>query len=123
MKNLLTVTAVLEAGTGLALIALPSLMTTILPGSPSDTPVAWTMSRIAGFAIFALAMACWLARDWHRSAAKGLVAAMMVYNIGIIAVLVYAGTRMGLSATGLWVVVAVHAVMAAWCGLRLTSGR
>ncbi len=47
MKNLLTLTAVLEAGTGIALLAVPSLVSTLLLGSSLDAPVALTVARVA----------------------------------------------------------------------------
>jgi len=40
MKNLLTVTAIAEFGTGLVLVSFPGLLTWLLFGSPIDTPVA-----------------------------------------------------------------------------------
>jgi len=53
MKNLLTLTAVLEAGTGLGLVAFPSLVATLLLGSSLDDPVALTVARVAGVALLA----------------------------------------------------------------------
>ena len=116
MKNLLTVTGVLEAGTGLLLVTLPSRLATLLVGSSPDSPVALTISRVAGVALLALGVACWLARHDGRSrAARGLVGAMALYNTAILAVLVYAGIGLGLSGIGLWPTVLVHAAMTAWC--------
>ena len=47
-KNLLTITAVIEAGTGLGLVASPSLVVTLLLGSSLDAPVPLTIARLAG---------------------------------------------------------------------------
>jgi hypothetical protein len=120
MKNLLTFTAAIEAGTGLLMIAFPSTLSRLLLGSSLDAPVAFTIARIAGVAIFALAAACWLTRNYlQRQAARGLVVALMMYNIGVSAVLIYAGLGLGLSCIGLWSVVMVHTCMCVWCILRL----
>jgi hypothetical protein len=124
MKNLLTVTAVLEVGTGLALVTLLSLLSRVLLGSSLGTPEALTVERVAGVALVALGVSCWLARhDGQSPAAKGLVSAMVVHNAANAAVLVYAGTALGLSAIGLWPVVLVHAAMAIWYIAGLTTGR
>jgi len=56
-------------------------------------------------ALLALGVACWLAREDAASrAAKGLVAAMLLYNIGVVAVLVLAwmGPGASASASGRW---------------------
>jgi len=120
MKNLLTLTAVLEAGTGLGLVAFPSLVATLLLGSSLDDPVALTVARVAGVALLALGVACWFARhDGQSRAAKGLVGGMVLYNAAIAMVLVYAGVGQGLSSIGLWPVVLLHAVMTVWCVTRL----
>jgi hypothetical protein len=119
-KNLLTLTAVLEAGTGLLLVGFPSLVATLLFGSTLDAPVALTVARVAGVALLTLGVACWLARDDGQSrAAMGVMGAMVLYNVAIATVLVYAAIGLGLSSVGLWPVVLLHAVMAVWCLKRL----
>ena len=90
MKNLLTVTAVIEGGTGLVMVALPSVLVKFLFGSSISTPVELIVARVAGVAILALVVACWLARhEWQSHAARGVVGAMVLYNAGIAMVLVY----------------------------------
>ena len=99
MKHLLTATAVLEVGAGLALLTAPSLVF----GTEIDTPTGSTVARIAGAALLAIGVACWLARhDGQSQAARGLVGGLVVYNALVVAVLVYAGTALGLSSGGLW---------------------
>jgi len=116
MKNLLTVTAIIEFGTGLVMVAFPSLLIGLLLGSPIHTPVEYTLARVAGVAILSLALACWLARnDGKSSVAKGLVSAMVLYNTAIVLVLVYAALGLALSCFGLWLVVLLHTAMAIWC--------
>ena len=116
MKSLLTMTAVLECGAGLALVALPSPVATLLLGASLDTAVAETIARVAGVALLTLGVACWLARhDGQGHAARGLVGAMVLYNTGAFAILVYVGLGLGLSSIGLWSSVLVHAAMGVWC--------
>lgn len=116
MKVLLVVTAASEAATGLALLLLPSMVVSLLLGATLDTPSGSVVARVAGAALLALGTACWLARnDQQSGAAKGLVAALLLYNAATIAVLVYAAYGLALSGIGLWPAIIVHAVLAAWC--------
>ena len=116
MSRLLKLTAIIEAATGLGLMAVPSMVVRLLLGSPLDTSAAVTLGRVAGVALLALGVACWLARDDTQSrAARGLVAAMLLYNISVAAVLAFAGFGLGLHGIALWPAVILHAVMAVWC--------
>ena len=116
IKNLLLVTALLEAVTGLMMILFPSFLAKLLLGSTLESAVAVTIAQIAGLAILTLGIASWRARvHWQSEAARGLVTAMTFYNTGILIVLVYAGTGLGFFCPGLWAVVVVHLLMAAWC--------
>ena len=116
MKHLLTATAALEVGAGLALLAAPALVF----GPAIATPTGSTVARVAGAALLAIAVACWLARhDGQSHAARGIVGGLVIYNAVVVAVLAYAGTALGLASGGLWPAAAIHAVMAAWCVTRL----
>ncbi len=116
MKNLFTVTGTLEAATGLALLGSPSVPVLLLLGVSLDTPGAVTVGRIAGAALLALGFACWLARDDGQSrAGRGLIAAMLLYNIAAVEVLLFARLGLGLSGIGLWPAVILHAALAVWC--------
>lgn len=116
IKTLLMVTALLEAATGLALLLSPSLPVSMLLGASLDTPAALVVARVTGAALLSLGLACWLARDDGQSrAARGLIAAMSLYNVAAVVVLAYAGTGAGLSGVGLWPAVLLHAAMAVWC--------
>jgi hypothetical protein len=120
VKSLFGVTAVLEGGTGILLAALPSQLAALLLGSPFDSPVALTIARVAGVALFALGLASWLARDDGGSrAARGVAGAMLLYNAAASMILAYAGAGLGLSGVGLWPTVLIHAAMALWCVVRL----
>jgi hypothetical protein len=120
MKTLLAITAALEAATGAALLLSPPLLVSILLGTSLDTPAASVVGRIAGAGLLALGVGCWMARDHVASgAARGAVAAMVVYNVAATAVLAYAGARLGFSNIILWVAVALHVALAGWCGVCL----
>jgi hypothetical protein len=116
MKVLLVCTAALEAATGLALLLSPSLVAALLLGASLDAPAPLVVARVAGAALLSLAVACWLARnDGASRAARGVVAAMLLYNVAAVAVLAYGGAVLGFSNFILWSVVVLHAALAVWC--------
>jgi hypothetical protein len=57
---LLKATAVLELATGIGLLAAPSLVTEVLPGQPLGASVPLLVARVAGAALLAIGLACWL---------------------------------------------------------------
>ena len=115
MKKLLALAAVVEAATGLALIAVPGFVVRLLLGA-EISGASIPLGRVAGAALLALGVACWLARDDTQSrTARGLVVAMLMYNIVATAVLAFAGIGLGLHGVALWPAVVLHAVMAIWC--------
>ena len=119
MKRFLTLTAIIEAATGLALIAVPAIVVRLLLGA-EISGASIPLGRVAGAALLALGVACWLARDDAQSrATRGLVVAMLMYNIVATAVLGFAGIGLGLHAVALWPAVVLHAAMAVWCGACL----
>ena len=119
MKRFLTLTAIIEAATGLALIAVPAIVVWLLLGA-EIFGASMPLGRVAGAALLALGVACWLARDDRQSrAARGLVVAMLIYNIVATAVLAFAGIGLGLHGVVLWPAVVLHAAMGAWCGACL----
>jgi len=102
------------------LVAVPSFVSRLLLGSSLEGPLGATVARIAGGALLALAIACWMARsDVESRAAKGVASAMVFYNAAVATILAYAGMGLGLSSIGLWPVVLLHVGMAVWCVLSL----
>ena len=121
-KSLLSVTGALEAATGLVLLMAPSVLVELLLGAAPGTSAGLTVSRVAGVALLALGVACWLAReDQAGRAAKGLVAAMLLYNVAVIAILVLAWMSLGLFGIAFWPVVLAHTGLAAWCVACLST--
>jgi hypothetical protein len=119
MKGLLTVTAALEAATGLALLVRPSLPVALLLGSSLESPAGSIVARMTGAALLSLGVACWRARD----GATGMISAMLLYNVATVAILTPAGLGERPSGIALWPVVVIHTAMAAWCALSLRAGK
>lgn len=116
MRTLLTLTAVIEMGAGMALMCCPSTTVELLLRSGLDTSAAVTVGRVAATALFALGVACWLARhDAQSGTARGLVSAMALYNLGAVVILGAAGVRSQPAGAALWPAVVLHTVMTAWC--------
>jgi hypothetical protein len=116
VKALLTLTAIVEAGAGLALLGFPSETSSLLLGAPIDRAAALSLVRVGGAAVFGLAIACGMARsDENSPALRGLVVAMLFYNIAVGGVLALAGLGDGLHGMLLWPAVAFHAAMSVWC--------
>jgi hypothetical protein len=115
-KSLLAATALIEAATGLALMILPSAVAMLLLGASLDTPAALTVGRVAGAALLALGVACWLARhDEESRSGVGLIVGMLLYNSAAVLILTVAGIGSGLVGIALWPAVVLHAAMAVWC--------
>ena len=118
-KRFLTLTAILEGATGLALIAVPDIVVRLLLGA-EISGASIPLGRVAGAALLALGVACWLARDdTQNHAARGLVVAMLTYNLVATAVLAFAGIGLQLHGIVLWPAVVLHAAMGVWCGACL----
>jgi hypothetical protein len=120
MRNLLTMTAIVEMGAGVALLGLPSVTASLLLGAALEASAAVSLARVGGAAIVALSIICWLARDEQGRAARGLVSAMMFYNLAVAGVLAFASLSDGLHGMLLWPAVAFHVAMGTWCGATLS---
>lgn len=115
-KALFTVTAALEVAAGLALLRSPSVVVSLLLGASLDGPGAATVARIGGAALLALGLACWLARaDGQGRAARGLLAAMLLYNSVVVALLAHARLGLGLGGSGIWPAALLHSALGAAC--------
>ena len=116
MKTLQIVSAMIELGAGLALLCCPSAAVGRLVGAPLEGRAALTVARVCGAGLLALGVACWLARgDTQSLASNGLVAAMLLYDVAVAAILAYAAIENGLYGVALWPAVILHTVMSVWC--------
>jgi hypothetical protein len=115
-------TAMIEGGAGLALLCLPSAAAVLLLGKPLEAPAALTVARVGGAGLLTLGVASWLARsDTQSLAARGLVTAMVIYNLGAALVLADAGIRSQPVGVVLWPAVILHTAMTVWCVVSLVN--
>jgi hypothetical protein len=121
-KMLFITNALLEVGTGLSLVSVPALVIRLLFGVGEPSPEALLVGRLCGAALLAIGIACWLARDDRGSRSqRGLLWAMLVYNIGACGVFALAGSTLPVAGVALWPAVGAHAVLAIWCALSLRA--
>jgi len=107
-KLLTTVSAAIEAATGIALIAVPELVARLLLGAGlSDSGVA--VARVGGFALLSLGLACWSTAD---SATLSAVRALFAYNLLAAFYLGYLRVSGEFVAFLIWPACALHAVLA-----------
>jgi hypothetical protein len=116
MKHLQIVSAIIELGAGLALLCCPSAAAMLLVGAPLEGAAALTVARVCGAGLLTLGVACWLARgDTQSRAARGLIAAMLLYDVIVAALLTFAALGMELRGVALWPAVVLHGLMSVWC--------
>ncbi len=107
-RLLTTVSAAIEAATGIALIVVPGLVARVLLGTGlSDGGIA--VGRVAGFALLSLGLACWPTAD---SATSSDVRALFAYNLLAALYLGYLRASGEFVAFLLWPACALHAVLA-----------
>src|SRR5512139_1769486 len=109
MKRVLIFAAVGEAGTGLALLIVPSLVGRVLLGEEL-TGIAIPVARVAGIALIALGLACWPGSDAASTAARPF-RAMLCYSLLATLYLIYLGISGEWIGGLLWPAVVVHAIL------------
>jgi hypothetical protein len=113
---LFRITSLMEVTAGLALLAVPSMAIKVVLGVDQAHPEALALGRLGGAALLAIGVACWTARDdGDSSSQRGLLRAALIYNVGAVAVLGYAGSILVLAGVVLWPTVLLHLGLAAWC--------
>jgi hypothetical protein len=117
-KALLLTTAVFEMAAAIALLIVPTLVTSALLNQSLDTAAAVVVARIGGAALAALGVICWFARDLRGTAVNGLLTGLLVYNVAVACLLMQSALS-GTSGLFLWPAVALHLLLATWCLMRL----
>lgn len=101
MKKVLTVAAVAEVATGIALLILPSLVVRLLLGAEL-TGASIPVPRVLGIALIALGVCCW--------PGSTPLCGMLTYGALVTVYLAYLGL-LGFSGILLWPAVVVHAIL------------
>ena len=121
-EKLFTASVLIEVAAGLPMVSFPALAISLLLGVREPSPEALVASRIGGAGLLAIAVACWLGRDDGGSRSQhGLLWALLLYNVGALAVLAFAGSTLRMAGVALWPAVGLHAVMTIWCALNLRA--
>jgi hypothetical protein len=110
LGKILAFAAVVEAGTGLALIVDPAIVVRLLLGAELSG-VAVPLGRCFGVTLLALGIACWPSRQRRDSRASPF-RAMLVYNALIASYLAWLGTIEHMGGSLLWPGVALHGLVA-----------
>jgi hypothetical protein len=120
LKTLLLTKSAVETLVGLALALFPSLLISLLLGSLLDAPAGIVVARMAGSALLAMGIACWLARNNSESrAATGLIMALLFYDAAVVVIFLCARIGAGLWGIGLWPAIILHSGLAVWSVLCL----
>jgi hypothetical protein len=118
--SLLIVSALIELAAGIALLIFPGALTHLLVGGGLDSPQSVLVARIAGAALLAIGLSCGLDRD-PGSPQAGLVTGLSVYNAFVVFLLVRADVVNKMHGIALWPAIVLHAILLAWCLVRLRT--
>jgi hypothetical protein len=102
MKKVLTVAAVAEVATGMALLVVPSLVVRLLFGEEL-TGIVIPVARVLGIALLALGVCC-----WPDSTA---LCGMLTYGALVTLYLAYLGLTGGFTGILLWPAVVLHGIL------------
>jgi hypothetical protein len=109
-RKILAFAAIVEVGTGLALMVDPAIVAALLLGVDLSG-VGVVLGRCFGIALVALGLACW-PRPQRAEDDSPAFRAMLTYNALIALYLAYLGTVGHMRGLLLWPGVALHAVVA-----------
>jgi len=115
----IAVAAGIEIGTGVLLIVRPSLFVWLLFGAEVP-PTGEALGRLAGFALLALAIACW--PRWQNSAQSiAVLRALLLFSLLTSTYLLYLGLGGGAAGPLLWPACAVHAGVSVFLGAGMLT--
>lgn len=98
------------------LLVSPSVPLALLLGVDRAATEVVVLARVAGAALLALGVACWLGRnDRVGPAQKGLLLGMLLYDLAAAGILASSGWFLGLAGIVLWPAVGIHMALAVWC--------
>ena len=109
MNRLLTLTALIETATGLALMGMPSVVVRLLFGA-EISGASIPLGRVAGCSLLSLGIACCPPRDPVGKRVSALVA-MLTYNLLVTLYLLYVGLGAEWVGTLLWPAVVLHGIL------------
>lgn len=112
MKKVLTLAAIGEAATGLALLIVPSLVGQLLLGE-ALAGMAIPVARVAGIALIGLGVACW----------GTPLLGMLTYSAAVTLYLAYLGLTGGATGMLLWPAVGLHVILTALLIRASTQGK
>ena len=115
IKSLLIVTALVEAGTGIALLVAPSVTVELLLGAGLASPQSLVLGRVAGVALISIGVTCWLARKGESTTQKALVPALLICNVAVPVLLIYAAITLELRGILVCPARIPHVILAIWC--------
>ena len=118
-KPLLIVTALVELGTGVALVIAPSLLVELLVGAGLTSPQSLVLGRVTGAALISIGVACWLTRNGESTGQRALVGSMLIYNFAVPVLLIHAAIGLGMCGIALWPASVLHLGLAISCILCL----
>lgn len=112
MKKFISLTAILEGITRIALIFTPNILILFLLGQPPQGPEGSISAMFAGAAILSLAVICWLLRE--TPTLQKLIGGILFYNFAIIVIALYGMLFYGIVNPGLLFVTFAHFVLFGW---------
>jgi hypothetical protein len=120
---LLITTAFAEGGIGILLLVWPSAVVAVLLGVDQCSPETYFTARIAGAALLAIGVACWLGRSVAVAEdQRGLITGVLVYDLAAAGLLGYAGVALAMTGIALWPAVVLHSALSIWCVMCLAVG-
>jgi hypothetical protein len=121
LKLLLLATALVEIGTGLALLVAPSWVTKLLLGEGLSSPQSLVLGQITGAALVSIGVACWLASRGNSSGQRSTIGGLLIYNLAVPALLIHAALAYGTRGVAIVPAGILHVALAIWCVLCLQS--
>jgi hypothetical protein len=116
MRLLLTVTAIVELASGIALLAAPSAGAQLLVGEGLASPALMVVGRFVGAALAAIGVTCWRLRHMdHPDSRVGLLLGLLTYNVAAPSILLEANVLQGVHGLALWPAVGLHLFLGLWC--------